>query len=277
MEQASRTALGAAMHRAAHQLLDVPPVFADPLALRIIGPEAERALRTGEDARFARAGLRAFVAARSRFAEDGLAEAHARGLRQYVLLGAGLDTFAYRSGLPGLAVFEVDHPATQAWKRTRLTEAGIAIPGSVVYAAVDFDREPVAVALARAGFDAARPACFAWLGVTPYLTREAVLETLGFVAGLGSGSEIVFDYAERPAGGESALGRAHQALAARVAAVGEPFRSEFEPAALDAEVRRLGFSGVEDLGAEALNARYFQGRSDGLRLLGRGRLLRARL
>lgn len=229
MEQASRTALGAAMHRAAHQLLDVPPVFADPLALRIIGPEAEGALRTGDDPRFARAGLRAFVAARSRFAEDGLAE------------------------------------------------AGIAIPASVVYAAVDFDREPAAVALARAGFDAARPAYFAWLGVTPYLTREAVVETLGFVAGLGGGSEIVFDYAERPVGGEGALGRAHQALAARVAAVGEPFRSEFEPAALGAEARRLGFSDLEDLGAEALNARYFQGRGDGLRLLGRGRLLRARL
>ncbi len=214
---------------------------------------------------------------RSRFAEDCLAEAHARGVRQYVLLGAGLDTFAYRAGLPGLTVFEVDHPATQAWKRARLAKVGIAVPGSVVYVPVDFEREWTSGGLAHAGFDAARPAFLAWLGVTPYLGREAVIETLGFVAGLSSGSEIVFDYSERADGGDVAHRQAHEALAARVAAVGEPFRSAFEPAALMAEMRRLGFSDVEDLAAEALNSRYLQGRSDGLRLRGRGRLLRARL
>jgi methyltransferase (TIGR00027 family) len=276
MEQASRTALGAAMHRAAHQLLDAPPVFTDPLALRIIGAGAARSLRPGEQAGAARAALRAFVAVRSRFAEDGLAEAHARGTRQYVLLGAGLDTFAYRGGLPGLTVFEVDHPATQAWKRARLAEAGIGVPRSVTYAPLDFEREPLAVGLARAGFDTARPAYFAWLGVTPYLTREAVLATLGFVAGLGRGGEIAFDYVEPVAGGADAQRLAHEALAARVAAVGEPFRCELEPAALAADLRRLGFSTVEDLGPEDLNARYLQGRGDGLRLRGCGRLVRAR-
>jgi methyltransferase (TIGR00027 family) len=277
MEQASRTALGAAMHRAAHQLLDVPPVFTDPLALRIIGARAARSLRLGEYPGATRTGLRAFVAVRSRFAEDGLAEAHARGIRQYVLLGAGLDTFAYRGGLPGLTVFEVDHPATQAWKRARLGEAGIAIPGSVAYAAVDFEREPLEIGLTRAGFDAARPGYFAWLGVTPYLTHEAIMETLGFVAGLGRGGEIAFDYAEPLAGAEGAHGRAHEALASRVAAVGEPFRCELEPTALAADLRRLGFSAVDDLGPEDLNARYLRGRGDGLRLLGRGRLVRARV
>lgn len=272
MEQASRTALGAAMHRAAHQLLDVPPIFADPLALRIIGPEAERALRSGDGAHAARSGLRAFVAVRSRFAEDGLGEAHARGVRQAVLLGAGLDTRAYRSGLPGLSVFEVDHPATQAWKRARLAAAGIAIPGSVVYVPVDFDHESLAAGLARTTFEAASPAFFTWLGVTPYLARESVMETLGFVAGLARGSEIVFDYVEATAGGS-----AHEALAVRVASVGEPFRSAFAPAALDDHLLRLGLSAVEDLSAEALNARYCDGRTDGLRLLGRGHLLRARV
>jgi methyltransferase (TIGR00027 family) len=275
MEQASRTALGAAMLRAAHQLLDVPPVFTDPLALRVIGAAAASSLRLGGHAGAARAALRAFVAVRSRFAEDGLAEAHARGIRQYVLLGAGLDTFAYRGGLPGLTVFEVDHPATQAWKRTRLAEAGIGVPHSVTYAPLDFEREPLAVGLARAGFDAARPACFAWLGVTPYLTREAILATLAFVAGLGRGGEIAFDYAEPVAGGRGAQRLAHEALAGRVAAVGEPFRCELEPAALAADLRRLGFSTVEDLGPEDLNARYLRGRGDGLRLRGRGRLVRA--
>jgi methyltransferase (TIGR00027 family) len=276
MNQASRTALGAALYRAAHQLLDVPPILADPLALRIIGPDAERVLRSGDQARAGRAGLRAFVAVRSRFAEDGLAEAHARGVRQYVLLGAGLDTSPYRAGLPGLSIFEVDHPATQAWKRTRLDEARIAIPGSVTFVPVDFDLEPVASGLARAGFDEARTAFFTWLGVTPYLTRQAILKTLGFVAGLPRGSEIVFDYAERTSG-DAARGHGRQALAASVAAVGEPLRSEFDPAALDAEVRHLGFSAVEDLGAEALSARYGHGRDDGLRPRGRGRLVRARV
>lgn len=277
MNQASRTALGAALHRATHQIRDVPPIFADPLALRIVGPEAERSLRSGEGALAEWPGLRAFVAVRSRFAEDCLAQAHARGVLQYVLLGAGLDTFAYRAELPGLTVFEVDHPATQAWKRARLAEAGIAVPGSVVYAPVDFEREGGAAGLARAGFDAARPAFLAWLGVIHYLGREAVMETLGFVAGLSAGSEIVFDYSERTDGGDATHRRAHQALAARVAAVGEPFRSTFEPAALVADVRRLGFSWVEDLGAEALSSRYFRGRSDGLLLLVGGHLMRARV
>lgn len=276
MERASRTAFGAALYRAAHQIEDVPAVFADPLALRIVGPEAERSLRSGEDPHARRAGLRAFVAVRSRYAEDCLAEAHRRGIRQYALLGAGLDTFAYRSGLPGLTVFEVDHPATQAWKRALLSRAGIGVPGSVVYVPVDFERETAGGALARAGFDAGRAAFLAWLGVTPYLPREAVMETLGFVARLPGGSEIVFDYSEQE--GRDGAGRlAHQALAARVAAVGEPFRSAFDPAALAADVRRLGFSDVEDLAAEALEARYLRGRADGLRLRGSGHLVRARV
>lgn len=277
MDRASRTALAAALYRAAHQILDIPPIFADPLALRIVGAEAERSLRSGGDERAARVQLRAFVAVRSRFAEDCLALAHRRGVRQYVLLGAGLDTFAYRNDLPGLTVFEVDHPATQAWKRARLAEAEIAVPGSVVYAPVDFERQTVAGGLSRAGFDAGRPAFLAWLGVTPYLAPETVMGTLGFVAGLAGGSQIAFDYAERAEDGSAAHRRAREALAARVAAAGEPFRSAFEPAALAAAVRRLGFSEVQDLAAEALEARYFQGRADGLRLGGRGRLLLARV
>lgn len=276
MESASRTALGAALYRAAHQLLDVPPVFADPLALAIVGPEAEQSLRSGVDAAAARPGLRAFVAVRSRFAEDCLAEAHGRGVRQYVILGAGLDTFAYRSALAGLAVFEVDHPATQAWKRARLAAAGIAVPGSVAYAPVDFEGETAAAGLARAGFDAGRPAFLAWLGVTPYLAREAVLGTLAFAARLPGGSEIVFDYVDRLGDG-GARRQARQALAARVAAAGEPFRSAFDPEALAADLRGLGFSEVEDLAAEALGARYLRGRADGLALPGGGHLMCARV
>jgi methyltransferase (TIGR00027 family) len=277
MESASRTALGAAMHRAAHQLLDAPLVFTDPLALRVIGPGAERSLRSGTAGPRQRPGLRAFVVVRSRFAEDCLAGAIERGVRQYLLLGAGLDTSPYRSGRGDLAVFEVDHPATQAWKRIRLAEAGIAIPAAVRLVSVDFERQSLAGELSAAGFDPARPAFVAWLGVTPYLPGDAVMDTLRFVAGLASGGELVFDYVSAIGGGEAVRQAAGEALAARVAAVGEPFRTDFMPEALAAELGRLGFAEVEDLGPEALNARYLSDRADELHLAGRGRLLRARL
>jgi methyltransferase (TIGR00027 family) len=265
------------MHRAAHQLIDRPPIFDDPLALKIIGGEAETELREDRDPRATSNGLRAFIAARSRFTEDCLVEAMTRGVHQYVLLGAGLDTFAYRAPRKGLRVFEVDHPATQGWKRARLSEVHIATPDWVTYAPVDFEHETIREGLARAGFDFYAPAVFAWLGVVPYLTREAVMATLTFVASLTKSSEIVFDYAETP-GKESAEQRAHfQAMADRVAASGEPFRSFFEVDALLRDVKALGFSLVEDVDAAMLNARYFQGRSDGLALRGRGHLLHARV
>ena len=276
LNRPSRTAQGAALHRAAHQLVDLPPVFADPLALRIVGDEAAGELRAGKGrhALVESTPLRAFIATRSRFTEDSLAEAHASGVRQYAILGAGLDTFAYERArrFEGLAIFEIDHPATQGWKRARLGEAGIAIPDSVTYAPVDFERDTLANGLARAGFDSSRPAFFAWLGVTPYLTREAITATLAFIASLKPGSGVVFDYAQAP----GALHSAHfEAMAARVAALGEPFRSLLDPAELVRDLARLGFKRIENFGADALNARYFRGRADGLKLVGRGHLMRA--
>jgi methyltransferase (TIGR00027 family) len=277
--QPSRTAQGAAMHRAAHQLVDRPPVFDDPLALKIIGEEAATELREGREARAMTeaTGLRAFIATRSRFTEDCLADAMRRGVGQYVLLGAGLDTFAYRAPRKGLRVFEVDHPATQAWKRERLSEVAIATPDWVTYAPVDFEHETIRDGLARVGFDFSKPAVFAWLGVTPYLTRDAVMATLSFVASLAKGSEIVFDYPERTENA-TAEERAHfEALAARVAAAGEPFRSLFKTDELVRDIEALGFSFVEALDAEALNARYFKSRGDGLALRGRAHLMHARV
>jgi methyltransferase (TIGR00027 family) len=276
-QQPSRTAQGAALHRAAHQLWDHPPVFADPLAIIIIGPEAATELRAGRDqhAMTESAGLRAFLAVRSRFTEDRLADAQARGVRQYVLLGAGLDTFAYRTQQSKLRVFEVDHPATQGWKRARLAAVGIAIPETVRYAAVDFETGTLEEGLYRAGFDFDVPAMFAWLGVTPYLTADAVLGTLAWVASLPAGSEIVFDYAG-PGGHDDGRARVHfEALSARVAAAGEPFRSFFEPASLVEVLRKMGYSEARDYDATALNALYFHNRSDGLLLRGRGHLMRA--
>ncbi len=270
------------MHRAAHQLLDRPAVFADPLALRIVGSDAAEELRTGSDPRGTdRAiGLRAFIAVRSRFTEDSLAAAMARGVGQYVLLGAGLDTFAYRAGpeFGRLSIFEVDHPATQAWKKSRLDEAGIAVPQNVIYAPVNFETETLSEGLTRAGLDRRQPVFFAWLGVTPYLTRDAVMGTLNFIAkSTRPGSEIVFDYAEPPEKLDAAQRASFDAMAERVAAAGEPFRSFFEPGPLARELSSMGYSEIEDLDAAALNSCYFAGRNDGLKLRGRGRMMRARV
>src|SRR6202035_6128756 len=172
----SKTAHRVAIRQAAHQLLDQPRVLDDPLALRIIGSQAEQELRSNprEHHAFSRA-FRAFMAARSRYAEDELARAVAHGVTQYVVLGAGLDTFAYRNPHPGLRVFEVDHPATQAWKREQLQAANIAIPPSLTFVPIDFELQTLADGLSRSGFNANAAAFFSWLGVTPYLTREACM------------------------------------------------------------------------------------------------------
>lgn len=267
----SRTALGAAMRRAAHQLFDRPLVLDDPLACPILGAEVVRHVaseRARHDEPRARQ-LRALLVARSRHAEDGLAAAHARGVRQYVLLGAGLDTSALRATLPELRSFEVDQPATQAAKRARVEQAGIAVPPRLAFAPIDLETEPLDGGLARAGFDRAAPAFVSWLGVVPYLTRDAIAATLGFVAGLAAGTELVFDFA-RPS---AAAGP----LAARVAAAGEPLRSFFEPDELVELLRGIGFRRADVLDHTALDERYFAGRADGLRLETTGQLVHARV
>jgi methyltransferase (TIGR00027 family) len=277
-DRPSKTAFRVALRRAAHQVLDDPKVFEDPLALAIVGAEAE-ALRSDANGQ-SRASrvLRAFIAVRSRYAEDGLAAAFAGGTRQYVVLGAGLDTFAYRNPFPRLRVFEVDHPATQGWKRHLLEAAGIAVPGSMTFAPVDFETQTLAEGLARAGFQSGRKAFFSWLGVVPYLTRSAVMETLGLVASLSTGNEIVYDYGVPPESLDPVRRSAFDALAARVAAAGEPFQTFFDPAALRRDLQQMGFGYSEDLGTDEINARYFSGRSDGLRVGGGiGRLMKAQV
>ncbi len=277
----SATALGVAMGRAAHQIVDRPTVFDDPLALRIAGADADPARQLDPRWRArtpAASRLRAFLAARSRHAEDALHAAVARGARQYVLPGAGLDTFAYRNPYSAgtLRVFEADHPATQHWKRARLAEAGIAVPESVAFAPVDFENESLEDGLRRAGFDNGQITFFSWLGVTPYITRRAVDSTLRFVASLPAGTGIVFDYAVPPTSLDPGACAAFEGLARRVAAAGEPFRTFFEPCALAEILRAVGFGEIEDLGPEALNARYFLGRADGLRVAGAAHIVNAR-
>lgn len=276
----SVTAYRVALRRAAHQVIDARPlVFDDQLALRIIGSKHAEALRqapeSAEQGKFA-TYLRAFLVARSRIAEDALAAAVAHGVRQYVVLGAGLDTFAYRNPYSGLRVFEVDFPATQAWKRERLEAGRIEIPDTVTFAAIDFDREVLADVLARSGLDASQPTFFSWLGVTPYLEPPTVLATLRTIASLArGGGGVTFDYAVLP---ESLplLQRAGLALLARrVASHGEPFRGYFDPADLASSLSAMGFTTIEDLGPQELNARFFSGRGDELRVGSAGHVLTA--
>jgi methyltransferase (TIGR00027 family) len=221
--------------------------------------------------------LRAFLVARSALAEAALARALERGVRQYVVLGAGLDTFAYRNPYPAaqLQVFEVDFPATQAWKRQRLVEAGISIPASLTFVPVDFETQQLAARLHECGLAAATPTFFSWLGVTMYLRRATVIEVLRFVAQLPRGGGVVFDYAVPPAAVRPLRRLLYRALLQRVAAVGEPWHCFFTAAELDGELAALGFGAREDLGAAELNARYFSGREDQLRVAGPGRVMAA--
>jgi len=258
--QPSQTAIGAAGHRAAHQVLEHGFVFADPLAIPILGPDADEAIALSRE-RPERRPLRLFIAMRSRFAEDSARAAIEQGVRQIVVLGAGLDTFAYRlEPTRGLRVFELDHPATQADKRRRLGLARIVEPSHVAYVAHDFEHGSMIDALEDAGLDPRRRTFVLWLGVTPYLMKEAVYATLGDLARTPGGTEVVFDYANPPERIEEAATRNyHRQMAEQVAASGEPFRCYFESAELHAAARALGFSEIEDLDRAALVGRYLPG------------------
>ena len=277
----SATAERVAMRRAMHQICDRPLVFEDPLALRVLSDEAVAQVHAevaeGDSHPWAR-GLRFFLAVRSRFAEEELALAVEQGVRQYVVLGAGLDTFACRNPWPGVRVFEVDHPDTQAWKRGRLQHAGIAVPETLHFAPIDFERDTLAHGLEAAGFRREEPAFFSWLGVVPYLTRDAAFATLQFIAGMPPRSGVVFDYAiPRELLGEAEQ-RTFDLLAERVARAGEPFRLFFAPEQLAADLGALGFTSIEDMDSASIRARWFGDRAGEPRPQGRsGRLLCARL
>jgi methyltransferase (TIGR00027 family) len=244
----SRTALAVAIHRAVHQSLEGGQIFSDPFAIPILGPDCDALIAQRSTPQHRH--MRWFVAVRSRFAQDCLAAAIARGVRQVVVLGAGLDTTALRN--PGVAVFEVDHPATQDWKRERVAGVNMPSPTGLRFVPVDFEHQNFADGLALAGFDAGRPAFFVWLGVAPYLTREAIEATLDFVATV-PGGEIVFDYSEPPESYPPKQRKLVIALVERVAALGEPFRSHFTPPDMAALLK--GFE-IEDMGPREIGARY---------------------
>src|SRR5216683_6039216 len=242
----SITAIGSAMVRAAHLLWDdTPKIFEDTFALRLSGCDSETALRAQFDrldAELARSvgpgfttPLRRYstagVAVRSRYIEDEVDQALGRGVSQYVILGAGLDSFAYRrlDLAKILRVFEVDHPATQAWKRTRLQDAGIELPPNLSLVPVDFEKQSLIESLRMSGYHADAPAVLSWLGVATYLTYDAIFRTLLTVAELEPGTEIIFQYTVPKELLDEESQRMLAAVMAFAASHGEPFKSFFEP------------------------------------------------
>ncbi len=275
----SRTAERMALERAAHQVVDTPLVLVDPLAIRMVTPDQVALLRDRSNRGFnslITKPLRATVVVRSRIAEDEVADAAARGVGQYVLLGAGLDTFGYRNRHTGLQVFEVDQPSTQRLKQERLAAAGVPVPDRVTFVPCDFTHEALPAVLEAAGFDRARPAVLAWLGVVMYLDRKDILETLRFVASLPAGTVLIFDYALPPAAVPWLIRLFYRTLLKRLAAQGEPWISFFEPAQLRADLAGAGFTTIDDLDADTINRRYLDNRTDGLKVSMASRIVVAR-
>ena len=275
----SRTALATAAARAAHLVIEHEPwIFEDRLAGVLLGEMAADLVDAHRDQAnaVALASMRVAVTTRSRYSEERLGAAVGRGIRQYVVLGAGLDSFAYRSPLArGLCVFEVDHPATQAWKRERLTAAAIPVPGRVTFVAVDFRVDSLSDRLIEMGFDPSRPAFVAWLGVTQYLTEQAIDATLEVVGGFCEGTELAIEYLV-PVEMRDADG---QALAdffmPRAAAFGEPWLTFLTPTEIAGMLAARGMVVLDDVGRGAQIDTGLWERSDALRPHELGRLARA--
>ena len=253
-DEPSRTALMIARQRAAHQVLDRGAIFNDPFALKILREEEKDGLANAHP--LASIG-RLFTAARSRIAEDALSGALERGVRQIVILGAGLDTFALRNphGARQIRIYEVDHPATQAGKRERLAEAAIALPAWPIFVPVDFERDEVGEKLAAAGFQQNSPAFFTWLGVVPYLTQEAIDRTLDYISSIHD-SEVVFDYMEPPEAFSEELRQIEKERTEQLKKMGERSVSRFEPAGIRAILRSHGFCAIEDIDYEEVASRF---------------------
>jgi len=298
---ASRTALSTALMRALHTRKDRPQLIDDPWGDTLVDPAEKTALyrrilagaRPETRVKFEALGseravidiaLHAHpsyggVVVRTRYAEDALEAAVQRGVRQYVLVGAGFDSYIVRQPpfAREVAIFEIDHPATQTMKRERLDACGAAIPPNVRFVPADLAAESLASVLARCGFSRTVPAFFSWLGVTIYLTRETNLATLaGIAESSAPGSEVVFTYIDRRAledGSSDTMAR----MRATRAAENEPWVSGFDPSTLADDVRALGLEVVEDLGSAGLSERYVAGRTDGLLLGAAGHIARARV
>lgn len=254
---ASQTALATALMRSLHTKLDLHPLIDDPWGERLV-PEALRG--RFDDARLMRSPAFPNVITRTRYTEDALRAAVARGVRQYVLIGAGFDSFCLRRPdfAQQLEIFEIDHPATQKLKVSRIEECGVLLPPTVHFIAADLSQHSITAALANSTFDSGQLAFFSWLGVTMYLTREANLATLRAVAQLSSaGSELAFTYMESAR--LETPSPAFAEMQQQVTALGEPFLSGFDPNTIAADLAQCGFELVEDLSGADVLARYGRG------------------
>jgi methyltransferase (TIGR00027 family) len=262
----SKTAVTTAAARALHREEPPPWVLDDHLALGLAGEEGVSIARTLRD-ELSTEDLLTFsrwMCVRARLAEDVVERAVAAGTRQYTILGAGLDSFAYRRPdlLAQLRVFEVDHPASQAWKHERLTELGVSLPNNLVFTPVDFETQTLRDGLLAAGFDFAASAAFSWIGVTMYLTLAAIEATLETVAACPPGSRIVLTYNPPPSALQDQGLAMHSRMSRLAGDMGEPWLSFFTPAEAEALLRRCGFAEVDHFGpAEAVRT-YFAGRPD---------------
>jgi len=271
------SAKAVAMLRAAHQLLDRPLILDDPVALNILGKEDETFLRYNVEQYnnpMAKA-LRTSVVVRSRLAEDEWKKSAKHGVGQYVILGAGLDTYAYRCEHHQARIFEVDLPDTQQWKRDCLADAGIWPPDCLTYVPLDFEHFTLAQTLAQAGFRNEDPAFFSWLGVAVYLEEEALMNTLRFIASCAPGSAVVFDYLIPPSMMTQVERIGLETLSSAIAERGEHFKTFLDPASLAEKLLSLGFNSATNLIPDQLHERYLSGRRDGLRLGGAGRHMHA--
>jgi methyltransferase (TIGR00027 family) len=254
-DQPSRMALMVARQRAAHQLLDHGAILDDPFAMKILCEDERDLLQFANERPLASIG-RLFTAARSRIAEDALSKAVARGVRQVVILGAGLDTFALRNPHAArITIFEVDHPATQAWKRQRLAGAELAPPPWLTFVAVDFERDDLQQKLSSAGFQRTSAAFFTWLGVVPYLTHDAIGSTLDYMASIQN-SEVVFDYMEPPEAFSEEVRGAVKERTQQLEKTEERWASRFDPAGIAAILRAHGFCDIEDISFEQIASRF---------------------
>ena len=265
----SRTLLGPAVRRAAHQLLDAPIVFCDPVAVGLI-PEADAETIRAQLAEHQTAEsilLRSLFVLRSRFVEDRLAEAASRGVRQYVIFGAGLETFPWRQPeyARKLKIFVADHMSSLIWSQTKFWERGLPKPTNVAFVPLDLEQDGIAARLSEFGFALDDPTFCSVLGVTQYIDLAAVDELMRFVAALKRGSEIVFSYVPRAdelAGADRELA---STSAQRAEGFGETWKTRFSTSQLIENLGTLGFSSVMHLTPDNAQARYFGGRQDSLK------------
>ncbi|WP_263355400.1 class I SAM-dependent methyltransferase [Acidicapsa acidisoli] len=255
-DEFSRTALIVARQRAAHQVLDHGSILYDPFAMKILCEDEKDVLQFANQHPLASIG-RLFTTARSRIAEDALSRAVKRGIRQIVILGAGLDTFALRNphGALEIRIYEIDHPATQASKCERLAKVQIALPPSLILVPVDFEREGMGEKLLAAGFQQNSPAFFTWLGVVPYLTLDAIGRTLDYMSSIQN-SEVVFDYMETPETFSEELRQLEKERTEQLKKIDERSVSHFESAGIATILRSHGFCTIEDINFQEIASRF---------------------